>query len=75
PPVSTTLDPGLMPAREIARKVAQIGSSEMVLVPLGIDTCDGIPNAPEFRAAMTPFEPIFTGRYFELYRRTPAAIN
>ena len=75
PPVSSALDPGLMPPREIARKVAQISSSEMVLVPMGIDTCGGVPNVPEIRAAMIPFEPVFIGHYFELYLRTPAPIR
>ncbi|HYB90085.1 MAG TPA: hypothetical protein VEC38_03475 [Candidatus Binataceae bacterium] len=70
-PVSLYLDPGWMNATEIQRKVAQISAANLVVVPMGIAACSGIPDAPEIRAAMTGFAPIFSGRHFVVYRRTP----
>jgi len=72
PPVSLFLDLGLMQRPEIERKTRQLADSELVLVPIGTLACGMSPSAPAIRAAMTQFEPIFAGRYFELYRRKPA---
>jgi len=69
-PVSLYLDPGLMSAAEVDRKVVQLSAASLVVVPIGIPVCGGIPSAPEIRAAMTGFEPVFSGRHFVVYRRT-----
>ena len=70
PPVSLYLDPGLMLSADINRKVQQLADSDLVVVPLGIATCGGIPDSPKIHAAMNSFEPIFSGHYFVVYRRT-----
>ncbi|HVA80479.1 MAG TPA: hypothetical protein VNF29_06105 [Candidatus Binataceae bacterium] len=68
PPVSLYLDRGLMRRSEVHRKVAEIDSSELIVVPIGIATCGGIPDAPALVSAMRRFAPIFQGRYFDVYR-------
>ncbi|HVA76748.1 MAG TPA: hypothetical protein VNF27_02590 [Candidatus Binataceae bacterium] len=70
PPVSLYLDRGLMRQSEVERKARQLANSELVVVPLGTPPCGGIPPAPEILAAMTKFDPLFSGRYFTVYRRT-----
>jgi hypothetical protein len=69
PPVSLFLDRGLMLQSEIQRKILQLGDSDMVVVPINIATCSGIPDSPEIRAAMQSFEPVFGGEFFDVYRR------
>ena len=69
-PVSSCVEPAWMNAAEIQRKAAQISGADLVVVPIGIDWCSGIPPAPEIRAAMSSFAPTFSGRHFVIYRRT-----
>jgi hypothetical protein len=68
PPVSLFLDRGLMLQSEIQRKILQLGDSDMVVVPINVATCSGIPDSPEIRAAMQSFEPVFGGEFFDVYR-------
>jgi hypothetical protein len=70
-PVTVYLDPGLMKPFEIRRKVEQMSQARMVVVPanIGIESCRGIPAAPEFEAALKSFEPRMKGKFFDVYQR------
>ena len=69
PPVSLYLDPGLMLPSDIDRKVQQLADSDLVVVPINIATCGGIPDSPRIHVAMSSFALIFSGHYFVVYRR------
>ncbi|MGH7778541.1 MAG: hypothetical protein ACREQR_01770 [Candidatus Binataceae bacterium] len=73
-PVSLFLDPGLMNTAEIQRKVDQLSSADLVVVPVGMPTCGGIPEAPEFESAMKQFQMVFAGKFFEVYGRGDASV-
>ena len=69
-PVSLYLDPGWMGPNDSQRKVEQILAAQMVVVPVGgIESCRGIPAAPEFAAALKSFEPRIKGKFFNVYQR------
>ncbi|MGB3549899.1 MAG: hypothetical protein WA993_04350 [Candidatus Binatus sp.] len=70
-PVSLYLDPGWMLPADIQRKVEQISRAEMVVVPanIWIESCRGIPAAPEFETALKSFEPRMKGKFFDVYQR------
>jgi len=71
PPVTLYLDPGLIKSFEIRRKLEQLSEAQMVVVPvnIGIESCNGIPDAPEFKAAIKEFEPRMRGKFFDVYQR------
>jgi hypothetical protein len=75
PPVTLYLYPGLMRSSEIDRKTQQLAGAELVVVPVGIAACSGIPNSPEIRAAMRNFEPIFRGQFFIVYQSTARGVS
>ena len=68
-PVSLYLDPGLMTQEDIARKVAQLSTANAFVVPKTVRTFGGLPDAPEFIAAMRDFDLEWKGHFFEVYRR------
>ena len=70
-PVSLFLLKGLMTPTEIQNKVAQISSADIVVVPNIVGTCGGIPEAPEFEAAMKKFD-LRKEEYFDVYQRSGA---
>ncbi len=70
PPVSLFLDQGLMLQPEVERKRLQLSASGLVVVPIRLATCGGIPDSPKIRAAMSSFSQVFNGQYFIVYRRT-----
>ncbi len=73
-PVSLYLVPGLMTSADLHRKNIQLASAEMVVTPILPGPCDGVAAAPEFAPAMKAFEPLWTGKHFEIFRRrTPPA--
>lgn len=69
-PVTLYLYPGLMRSAEVDRKTRQLAGAELVVVPIGIAACSGIPDSPEIRTAMRDFEPRFSGQFFVVYQRT-----
>ena len=70
-PVSLFLLKGLMTPAEIQRKIAQISSADIVIVPNTIESCSGVPRAPEFNQALKNLE-LTPGRYFDVYQRLGA---
>jgi hypothetical protein len=70
-PVTLYLDPGWMVPADIQRKVEQISQAQMVVVPsnITIDSCRGVPAAPEFEKALKDFEPRMRGKFFDVYQR------
>jgi hypothetical protein len=66
-PVSLYLIPGIPTAGEIERKVAEISSSSMVIVPVfyPVNFCQ-LPTWPQFAAALRSFRPVSNGKYFEV---------
>jgi len=75
-PVSLYLTKGLMATADVQRKLAQISGADIVVVPSNtIGTCSGIPQAPEFDAAMKEFEPQMRGKYFDVYQRKKKPIT
>lgn len=68
-PVSLYLMRGLMTPGDIDRKLAQLSAAQVVVVPITISACSGIPDAPEFRDALKRFNLAWTGKYFEVYQR------
>jgi hypothetical protein len=70
-PVSLFLLKGLMTPEDIQRKLAQISSADIVVVPMSMGNCGGIPQAPEFDAAMKNFV-LTRGKYFDVFQRDGA---
>jgi len=70
-PVSLFLLKGLMTPQEIQRKLAQISGADIVIVPMSIGDRGGIPEAPEFDAAMKNFV-LTRGKYFYVFQRDGA---
>lgn len=70
-PVSLFLLKGLMTPAEIQRKVAQISRADIVVVPNTIESCSGVPAAPQFNEALKNFERT-PGKYFDVYQRAGA---
>jgi len=68
-PVSMFLDPGLMTQDDIARKVAQLSAAGAFVVPKTVRKYGGLPDTPEFIAAMRDFDPVWSGDFFEVYQR------
>jgi hypothetical protein len=70
-PITLYMDPGLIKPFEIRRKVEQMSEAQMVVVPanIGIESCKGIPAAPEFETALKNFEPRMMGKFFDVYQR------
>jgi hypothetical protein len=70
-PVGLYLDNGLMLPADIQRKVQQISGAQMVVVPVdGIESCRGIPAAPEFETAIASFERRLDGEFFDVYQHS-----
>jgi hypothetical protein len=69
-PVTLYLDPGLMVPADIHRKVEQMAEAQIVVVPVGgLQTCRGIPAAPEFQTALKSFDLRMKGKFFDVYQR------
>ena len=68
-PVSLYLTHGLMTTGDIDRKLSQLSSADMVVVPITISACSGIPDASEFRDAMKNFDLAWSGNHFQVFRR------
>lgn len=71
-PVSLYLIRGLMLPDDISRKVEQLSRAEIVVVPITIAACSGIPDAPEFTSELKHFDPLWIGKHFEVFRRHAA---
>jgi hypothetical protein len=69
PPVSLYLTRGLMMPDDVRRKLDELSSAQMVVVPITMSSCTGIPDAPEFASAMKDFEPRWSGKHFEVFQR------
>jgi hypothetical protein len=75
-PVSLYLTKGLMATADVERKIAQISKADIVVVPSNtIGSCSGVPQAPEFDAAMKEFELQMSGKYFDVYQRKKKLIG
>jgi hypothetical protein len=61
---------GLMTSSDVQRRLSQLRSAQMAVVPVLPGPCDGCANAPEFTSAMKSFEPTWTGKHFEVLRRS-----
>lgn len=71
-PVSLYLIRGLMTPDDVTRKVTQLSNAEIVVVPITIQACSGVPDAPEFRDPMKQFEMVWSGEHFQVFaRRVP----
>ena len=68
-PVSLYLTGGLMQPSDVRRKLDELAGSQVAIVPLTIEACSGVPDAPEFRAALKSFDLAWEGKHFEVYRR------
>ena len=71
-PVSLYLIRGLMTPGDIDRKLEQLSNAQVVIVPITIAACSGTPDAPELRDALKSFEPTWSGKHFEVFRRRTA---
>jgi hypothetical protein len=67
-PVSLYLTGGLMSRDDVRRKIEQLSSAQIVVVPITISACSGVPDAPEFTAAMKRFDTLWTGKHFEVFQ-------
>jgi len=68
-PVSLFLTRGLMQPDDIRRKLDQLSTAEVAIIPITIEACNGVPDAPEFRAALKSFDLAWEGKHFEVFRR------
>ena len=68
-PVTLYLDPGLIRDPEIARKVEQLGTAHLVVVPINIPSCSGTPDAPAIASELQSFKPLWTGQFFQVLER------
>jgi hypothetical protein len=69
-PVNLYLIAGLMAPDDIHRKLDQLSSAQIVVVPtIKMATCSGIPDAPEFRKALKDFDLAWRGQHFEVFQR------
>ncbi|HLI80929.1 MAG TPA: hypothetical protein VKV03_13165 [Candidatus Binataceae bacterium] len=71
-PVSLFLTRGLMQRDDVRRKLAQLATAEVAVVPITIEACSGVPDAPEFRDALKSFDLAWEGKHFQVYRRRAA---
>ena len=67
-PVSLFLIGGLMRADDIQRKLQELSGAEIVVVPITISACSGVPDAPEFRDALKRFELAWSGKHFDVFK-------
>ncbi len=72
PPVSLYLTRGLMMSDDVRRKLGQLSSAQLVVVPITMSSCSGIPDAPEFSSALKNFDPRWSGKHFEVFQRDPS---
>ncbi len=70
-PVSMFLLKGWIPPEYIHRKLAEISGADIVIVPMSMGNCGGVPEAPEFDAAMKNFV-LTRGKHFDVYQRDGA---
>ena len=68
-PVSLFLTRGLMQPDDVRRKLDELATAEVAVVPITIEACSGVPDAPEFRYALKSFDLAWQGKHFEVYRR------
>ena len=68
-PVSLFLTRGLMQPDDVRRKLDQLSTAELAIVPITIEACSGVPDAPEFRSALKSFDLAWEGKHFEVFRR------
>jgi hypothetical protein len=69
PPVSAYLEPGLMIPAEMNRKLRQMSSADLVIVPIGTTICSPMPISLKFDAAMKEFLPLRKGRFFTVFKK------
>jgi hypothetical protein len=74
-PVSLYLLDGLRLPDEINRKVEALSQAQVVVVPITISACSGIPNAPEIHDALTRFDLAWSGKHFEVFELRPTTQN
>jgi hypothetical protein len=67
-PVSLFLIDGLMLPDDIQRKLQELSRAEVVVVPITISACSGVPDAPEFRDALKRFDLAWSGKHFEVFQ-------
>ncbi len=68
-PVSLFLTRGLMQPDDVHRKLDELSTAELAIVPITIEACSGVPEAPEFRNALKSFDLAWEGKHFEVFRR------
>jgi hypothetical protein len=68
-PVSLYLTRGLMLPEDVHRKLNRLSRAEIVVVPITITACSGIPDAPEFASELKNFDPVWIGKHFEIFQR------
>ena len=68
-PVSLFLTRGLMLRGDIERKLEALSGAQIAVVPITISACSGIPDAPEVREALKNFDPLWSGKHFEIFQR------
>ena len=54
---------------DVHRKLDEISTAEFAIVPITIEACSGVPDAPEFRNALKSFDLAWEGKHFEVFRR------
>ena len=74
-PVSLYLTKGLMATEDVQRKLAQLSDADIVVVPNTMETCSGVPQAPELEAAMRKFDLQVRGKYFDVYYQRDGQSN
>ena len=68
-PVSLYLIRGLMMPDDVTRKLEQLARAEIVVVPITIAACSGIPDSPELASELKHFDPLWIGKHFEIFQR------
>ena len=70
-PTSLYLVPGLTLPAEMQRRLEQVKAADLVVVPLSKPPCFGIPRVPQVRIALKGFVPVWRGKFFEVFQRSP----
>jgi hypothetical protein len=69
PPTSMFLLEGLTAVPDVRRKLDQIAGAHLVVVPLTIPACTGLPPGSEFKNALDNFTLSWEGKHFEVFER------
>jgi len=70
-PVTLYLDPGLIRSDEIRQTISQLDDARLIVVPINMPNCSGIPQTPEIASVMKSFDPLWKGKFFEIFERRP----